>query len=363
MFQNVKRTIKILIISLSLLLLISLTLYFYICRNDTIYKIIKANGVFSFSVLLYDLEGTFAERLEAYQIIYDSKNNLLKILRVNTNAVVFKKKERARSLKSLFYENLKKNLDIAIDIFYLDLYEIIGKANSNLSDFYINMSLKTFGEMFGGDKNIKSLLTVKEFENKDLELLNCLETIERVLYLAPYKFLQIQKNYKYINTNITKISFLTLILKIKKYKPELMFCDMPVKYTKTRVEPNKEDIEEFLNKIYYSTAATIDEKHIIIDVKNASRQNRMAEKVSWLLREHKFDVLDWGSFPIVYDKTIIKDFKGKFTQSLKISKILGTGKVIISYNSSVYIDINVFIGKDCKIYDSLDRKEDLNGNH
>jgi hypothetical protein len=332
------------------------------CRNDTVYKTIKSNGTFSFSALLYDLEGTFSDRLEAYQIIYDCKNNLLKIFKINTNAVVFKKKERARSLKTLFYENSKKSLDIAKDTFYLDLHEIIGKANYDISDFYINMSLKTFVEMFGNDKNIKSLLAVKEFENRDLELLNCLETIERILYLAPYKFLKIQRNYKYINTNIPKISLLTLILKIKKHKPEIMFCDMPVKYTRTRIEPNKQDIEEFLNKIYYSDT-NINKKHIIIDVKNASKQNRMAEKVSWLLRANKFDVLDWGSSSIVYDKTIIKDLKGNFTQSLKISKILGAGKVIISYSSSAYIDINVFIGKDCNIYDNLDKKGVLNGKH
>jgi hypothetical protein len=362
MSQTLKRAVKIVIISLCLLLLISFALYFYICKNDTVYKTIKSNDTFSFSVLLYDLEGTLSDRLEAYQIIYDCKNNLLKILKINTNAVIFKRKERARSIKTLFYENSKKSLDIAIDAFYLDLHEIIGKADYSLSDFYINMSLKTFVEMFGNDKNIKSLLAVKELENRDLELLNCLETIERVLYLAPYKFFKIQKNYEYINTNISKISFLTLILKTKIHKPEIMFCDMPVKYTRTRVEPNKQDIEEFLNKIYYSDI-DINKKHIIIDVKNASKQNRMAEKVSWVLRANKFDVLDWGSFPIVYDKTIIKDLKGNFAQSLRISKIIGAGKVIISYNSSVYVDINVFVGKDCKIYDNLDKKEDLNGKH
>jgi hypothetical protein len=321
---------------------------------------VKDKGCISFSVLLYDLEGAFVDRLEAYQIIYDCKNKLLKIFKVNTDTVVFKKKERARSLKTLFYENLKKNLDIAINTFYLDLHEIIGKADS---DFYINMSFKTFNEMFCGDKNIKFLLAVNKFENRDLELSNCLETIERVLYLAPYKFFKIQKNYKYINTNISKISFWTLILKIKKHKPELILCDMPVKYTRMRVEPLKGYIEEFLNKIYYSDVdAGIDKRHILIDIKNASRQPRMAEKATWLLRANKFDVLDWGSFHIVYDKTIVKDFKGNFTQALKISKILGTGKVIVSYNPSVYIDMSVFIGRDCKIYDNLDKKvDDTNG--
>ncbi|MDR2251719.1 MAG: LytR C-terminal domain-containing protein [Endomicrobium sp.] len=363
MFQTLKRTSKIKVISICLFLAVFVTVYavyIYIYKRDVVFRKIKDNGRFSFSVLLYDSDVVFADRFDSYQIIYDSKNKLLKVLSVNSEAVVFKKKERARSLKTLFYENSKKGLSSAIDKFYLDLYEIIGNAAS--SDFYINMSFKTFNDMFGSDKNIKSLLAVNEFENKDLELLNCLETIERILYLVPYRFFKIQKNYKYINTNIPKISLITLTLRIKKQKPIVMFCDMPVKHGRIRIEPNKQDIDEFLDKIYYKDT-DINKKNVIIDIKNASKQPRMAEKITWLLRANKFDVLDWGSFPIVYDTTLIKDYRGNFTQALKIAEILGTGKIIVSYNSSVYADINVFIGKDCKIYDSLDKKRDANGKH
>jgi len=360
MFQTLKRTSKIKVICICLFLAVFVAVYIYICKRDVVFRKIKDNGRFSFSVLLYDSDGAFADRFDSYQIIYDCKNKLLKVLRVNTETVVFKKKERARSLKTLFYENSKKGLGSAVDKFYLDLHEVIGNAAS--SDFYINMSFKTFNDMFGSDKNVKSLLVVNEFENKDLELLNCLETIERVLYLLPYRFFKIQKNYKYINTNIPKISLITLIFRIKKQRPILMFCDMPVKHLRMRTEPNKQDIEEFLDKIYYNDA-DINKKNVVIDIKNASRQPRMAEKITWLLRANKFDVLDWGSFPLVYDTTLIKDYKGNFTQALEISKILGTGKIVVSYNSSVYADINVFIGKDCKIYDTLDKKGDTNGKH
>jgi hypothetical protein len=360
MFQILKKIAKKIVIIICLLLIIFIAAYVYIYKNDKVSTTSKDKKSVSFSVLLYDTESIFGDRLDSYQIVYDYKDNLLKVLCVNTDAVVFKKREKAKSLKILFYENQKEDLGTAISKFYSDLNEVIGTASG--SDFYINMSFKTFNDLFGSDKNIRDLLSANSFASKDLELLNCLETIERILYLASYKFLKIIKNYEYLNTNIPKTSLATLMFKVKKQAPEIMFCEMPVKYTRTRIEPNKQDIEDFLYKIYYNTTY-INEKNIIIDVKNASRQPRMAEKVTWLLRDNKFDVLDWSNFPIVYDKTLIKDYKGNFIESLKISKILGAGKVIVSYNSSVYSDINIFIGKDCKIYDSLDKKGDINARH
>jgi hypothetical protein len=361
MFQTLKRTNKIKVICICIFLAVFVAVYIYVCKRDVVFRKIKDNGRFSFSVLLYDSDGAFADRFDSYQIIYDCKNKLFKVLSVNTETVVFKKKERARSLKTLFYENFKKGcLGSALDKFYLDLSEVIGTAAT--SDFYINMSFKTFNNMFGSDKSVKYLLAVNEFKNKDLELLNCLETIERVLYLLPYRFFKIQKNYKYINTNIPRISLLTLIFRIKMQRPIVMFCDMPVKHVRTRIETNKQDIKELLDKIYYNDADK-NKKNIAIDIKNASSQPRMAEKITWLLRANKFDVLDWGSFPIVYDTTLIKDYKGNFTQALEISEILGTGKIIVSYNSGVYADINVFIGKDCKVYDTFDKKGDASGKY
>jgi hypothetical protein len=362
MFQTLKKIAKKIVIIICLSSTIFIAVYICVHKSDKIYLASKDKKSISFSVLLYNTENVFDDRLDSYQIVYDYKDNLLKILCVNTDTVVLKKRERAKSLKTLFYENQKKDLGIAIDKFYYDLNEVIG--NTSVSDFYINMSFKTFDNLFGSDKDIKALLSVNEFSSKDLELLNYLETIERVLYLVPYKFFKILKNYEHLNTNIPKTSLAVLMFEVKRQHPEVMFCEMPVKYTKTRIEPNKQYIEDFLEKIYYnSTYANVREKSTLLDVKNASRQLRMAEKVTWLLRGNKFDVLDWGSFPIVYDKTLIKDYRGNFIQSLKISKILGAGKVIVSYNSSVYADITVFIGKDCKIYDSLDKKGGADGKY
>jgi cyclopropane fatty-acyl-phospholipid synthase-like methyltransferase len=88
---------------------------------------------------------------------------------------------------------------------------------------------------------------------------------------------------------------------------------------------------------------------MLIDVKNASKKPHIAEKAAWLLRENGFDVLDWSNFPADYDKTLIKDYKGNFTQALRIAKVLKVGRVIVSYDSKIYYDIDVFIGEDCAI--------------
>jgi hypothetical protein len=63
----------------------------------------------------------------------------------------------------------------------------------------------------------------------------------------------------------------------------------------------------------------------------------------------------------VYDKTLIKDYKGNFMQALRIAEILKTGKVVVSYNNRSYPDMSIFIGKDCIVYDNLDKKEEQNG--
>jgi hypothetical protein len=73
----------------------------------------------------------------------------------------------------------------------------------------------------------------------------------------------------------------------------------------------------------------------------------VAEKIALVLRENKFDVINWSNFSVSYDETLIKDYKGKFKQSLKIAKILKVGTVLVSYDDKSYPDICVLLGKDC----------------
>jgi hypothetical protein len=292
--------------------------------------------------------------------LYDKRTNILKVLSVNTDIVVLKKREKARSLRTMFNENSKKDINVAIKKFYLDWHEITGNAAA--ADFYINTSFEMFDIAAGRNKKFKFILLKDNFENRDLESLNRLETVEYFMHLPSPAIMKIYKNYDFFDTNIPKLSFMSSALRLKSLKPVLMFCEMPVKYTKTRVEFDKQGIEEFLNKIYYAVSVPYtNTKDVLIDIKNASRKPRMAEKAAWLLRKNKLDVLEWSNLYTAYDKTLIKDYKGNFLQALRIAEILKTGKVIVSYNNRIYSDIDIFIGKDCVIHDNLDKKEEQNG--
>jgi hypothetical protein len=357
MFQTIGKIIKIPTVIFGGLIISFSFLYIYVYRSNIIVKKIKDNGRVSFSVLLYGTDKMFPEKLDLYIVLYDKKTNILKILSVNTDIVVFKKKEKARSFKTRFNENAKKDLDLAIQEFYLDLHATLGDVYK--SDFYINVSFEMLDIMTGQNKEFRSLVSKDNFENKDLTSLNRYETIERILNLMPHKILKIYKNYRFLDTNIVRISFIASVLKFRILKPVLMFCELPVKYTNTRVEADKQNIEIFLNKVYYVYKdLCANTKDLFIDIKNASGKPRIAEKVAWLLRKNEFDVLDWGTSPTVYNKTLIKDYKGNFMKALKIAELLKTGKVIVFYDNKIYSDINVFIGKDCMIYDNLDKQEE-----
>jgi hypothetical protein len=335
---------------------VTVSAYIYIDKNDAVTKKLKEKDYVSFSVLLYGTEKIFPGRLDVYTALYDKRTNILKVLSVNTDAVILKKREKSRSLRTVFNENSKKDINAAIKKFYRDLHEIIGTTAA--ADFYINTSFEMFDILAARNKKFKFILLKDKFENRDLESLNRLETAEYFMQLTSPTIMKICKNYGFFDTNISKLSFVSSALRLKSLNPVLMFCEMPVKYTKTRVEHDKQSIEEFLNKIYY--ASPVPKKDVLIDIKNASAKPRMAEKAAWLLRKNKLDVLEWNNLYAVYDKTLIKDYKGNFMQALRIAEILKTGKVIVSYNNRIYSDIGIFIGKDCTIHDNLDKKEERN---
>jgi hypothetical protein len=350
-----KKISKIIILTFCIFLIVVLSLYICIEKNNIVENKIKNENKVSFIVLLYDMENLFPERLTAHIVLYEKKANILKILSINTDVIV-KNRRGNKSLKTLFYENSKKDLNYAIERFYLDLYEIVGDTAK--VDFYLNINFKKLRPIIVNDKKLRDFISKGSFKNRDLRSLMHLEIIEYFLNLTLYKTLNIYKQCGLLDTNISEKSLFSLFLRFKFLKPVIMFCELPVKYTNLAVELDKQNTEEFLNKVYnVSMNSNESTNDIIIDIKNASKKPRMAEKVGWVLRENKFDVLDWTNFNVSYYKTLIKDNKGNFYQSLRIASILKTGKIIVSYNSKIYSDITIFVGKDCVIYDDLDKRE------
>lgn len=347
-----KKKIKIWVVLFVIILIICLS-YFLLCRADSFTKKIISSPSFNFSMLL-----NTDNNIKLYLISYEKESNILKVVSVNTDMVVLKKREKAQSIKDFFFRDLNKNYEHAMKECYLNIADMT--ENHFKSDFYINMNLKDIQKIVALKKNTKNALIKKEVQSRDLECLNELFAFENVLDDAKKNVfintIKINKNFNKINTNISRKSFFNLLFYLKLKNPDIMFCDLPVKYTVKRIEPDKENIEEFFVNVFFNNT-TEETKKTAIEVKNASKLPRMGEKTAWFLRDKGFDVIDWGNSEEIFEVTLIKDYKGQFKESLKVSKVIGCGKVIISYNNHSYYDITVFTGKDFKVYDKFDKKK------
>jgi hypothetical protein len=296
-------------------------------------------------------------------VFYERESKLLKIISINPEAVVFKKDVRARSLKYSFYKTAEEDLNLALTNFQQDVFEMTN--NYFTPDFYITASFESLIKLAGKNKILKDLISNKSFANRDLQCLNQLEFAQEVLHILKTRMFSnissLRKNYDLLGTDITKLAFINMIMYFKINEPEIMFFDLPVKRTKTRVEPDKKNISDTFFIYYIPADAETTTLDGFINVENASGKPRMAEKATWELRENKFDVLVWGNYNTSYEKTIIKDYKGNYGASKKIARVLGSGKVINSFDYENSLAVSVYIGKDCEIYDKLDKKEAVNG--
>lgn len=362
-----KRTKNILLaanFAVIVIFLLVLFLFIYFSYSDPLTNKLITDKPVKFALTFYGTENVLPDSLETYYIIYERESKLLKILSINTDIVVFKKNVRARSMKYSFFNTAKKDLNLALSNFYQDIFEMTN--NGFVPDFYIAASYESLLKMSQEDKNIKSLIENKEFAERDLECLNQLELAEAVLNKFKTKMFSsirnIRKNYDLIDTNITKLAFTNMIMYFKMADLDIVFFDLPAKYTKTRVEPDKANIEGLLYTAYYPLT-DINKKIYggLADIKNASGKARMAEKAAWKLRENNVDILEWSNYKTPYEKTVIKDYKGNYGASKQVAEILGCGKIIISFSGANSRDASIFIGKDCEIYDKLDKKEALNG--
>lgn len=358
MHPKVKKILYALNGTLIISFIVLFFVYVHMCKNDPLTRKIITGQPVNFTVLLHGSENFMPGRLDAFFVYYERSSKLFKVLSVNSDMVVFRKKEKARSFKYSFWETAKKDINLAVTNLYMDLSDMTG--NTFDPDFYINIDYAFLAEIFAGNKEISALIKQDCFINRDAECVNKIELFEQFAKLLNNNALgNIRRMIKYYgktDTNLKKRTVLNMIMHFRLINNGIMFCELPAKYTKTRVEPDKTNIVDFMAQIYYFDTSQIKESSDgLIEVKNASQKPRMAEKATWLLRENKLDVLEWSNFGTAYDTTVIKDYRGSFAEAVKIAGILKCGKIIVSYNTNTYYNIGVFIGKDCEIYDKLDK--------
>jgi len=359
-----EKILKIAAVVFTICVMTSISLYFNVFRHkigkDSIVKNISNYEPVRFSVLLYGDEKINPGDLNVFFITYERRNNVFKVLSVNTDMVVIRKKNKALSFRKSFNETSKKDLQLAITNLYTDIFELT--ENNLMLDFYISATYSAFLEFCDGDEKIKELVLKKDFKTRDEKLMNQIEITETFLNLVKNNYgsfkTRANKKLKLIDSNISKTAYVRMLKFNKKYNPFVIFFDLPAKYTKKRVVPDKKNILNLLPVYYLGLNEEIRTKKAVVDVKNASGRPRMAEKAAWVLRANGFDVMEWGTSPLRYNRTLIKDYKGYYDESLRAAQVLGCGKIVITYNAQSFHDISVFIGKDCVIYDKLDNVEE-----
>ena len=356
-----EKFLKIAAVIITVCVMTSVSLYFNVFRHKIgkypVVKGISNSESVRFSVLLYGDEKINPGELDVFFVTCEKRDNVFKVLSINTDMVVFRKKTRALSFRRSFNEASKKDLQLAITNLYTDFFELT--ENGFMVDFYVSATYSAFLEFCGGDEKIKELVLKRKFASRDEKLMNEIEITETFLNLAKKNYASFiskaDKKLNLVDSNISKAVYKRMFLFNKKNKPFVMFFDLPAKYTNKRVEPDKQNISGFLHSVYYrGVDVETGTRKTVAEVKNASGEPRMAEKAAWVLRDNGFDVMEWSNSSLRYDGTLIKDYKGYYGESLKAARALGCGKILISYNAQSFHDISIFIGKDCTIYDKLD---------
>ncbi len=93
-----------------------------------------------------------------------------------------------------------------------------------------------------------------------------------------------------------------------------------------------------------------------MEVLNTTNKSRLAIKAVDKIRENDFDVIDWGASSKKYEFTTIYDLANNYEKIKQIKDILSCGEIIFKPKERSLVDVSVLLGKDCTIYDKLDRE-------
>ena len=85
---------------------------------------------------------------------------------------------------------------------------------------------------------------------------------------------------------------------------------------------------------------------IRVQVLNATSTRGLARRATVFLRDRGFDVVDVATAAGRRDSTLVVDRSGHLEWAALVSKALGAGHVESRPDSSRYLDVTVFVGRD-----------------
>jgi len=85
---------------------------------------------------------------------------------------------------------------------------------------------------------------------------------------------------------------------------------------------------------------------IRVQVLNATATRGLARRATGFLRDRGFDVVDVGTAPETRDSTLVLDRSGTAAWARLVAQALGAARVEPRPDSSRYLDVTVFVGRD-----------------
>ncbi|MCL2388935.1 MAG: LytR C-terminal domain-containing protein [Elusimicrobia bacterium] len=318
-------------------------------RTDPLSQKISTGKPLNFKVLLYT-----DYTADVLYITYDTKNNLIRVLSFNPEITVLERVGRSRNLNFAFFGRPELSLEEKTYAMFAKVRRLSGGVLQNYYTFVINLN---------DFSHVPVIETYINTEYRNMRLAAQIRLIEFLGKSARNSFIDFTRavfeNYELLNTDMPKLSMFNLIMHVSKYEPlrDIIFIEYPWHNNRRRIEPLNESSVISAKKMFanINLSPLASGRPPVINVINASGIRRLAEMTSWRLRQNNFDIFEWSSTRSRYDTTIIKNYRANFACALEIKNILGAGVIINFPNTATRRDIEIFMGKDSKIYDELDR--------
>jgi len=155
-----------------------------------------------------------------------------------------------------------------------------------------------------------------------------------------------------VKTDLSMWDIIVCVIELKDIRANnIRLAQLPGAPRKELWIVDYENCSGLFDKILCSTAAVSAAQgpKPRIEVWNASGKPKLAEQVTWLLRQQGFDVINYGTFSTRQKKTLIKDLTGDLRGAQKIAEIISCGEVVTRFDEKRYMDVSVTLGEDCNI--------------
>jgi len=298
---------------------------------------------------------------------YSRTDKILKVLCIDDQITILQKKVRSKTLKEMFFGQKEENR-----IFFIkkEIESLLG--NQINIDYYLVSDVKVahdFVEIFNRDnavKNFEQDYFTRWTANNDYVtslvyvpkiIRQIINSSNRYILVDFFRFLDVKQHALITNLKFSDAVYIYSAARNFDIN-SVRFADVPTINKRNRTEYDPFGLEKII-KFIGKNESQYESKQLMwkvkIEVINASAKSRLAIKSVDKLRRKGFDIFEWGTSYKIYEHTVIFDLIENYRQSLKVKNILNAGEIIFRPVDKSFVDISVLLGKDCTIYDKLDK--------